>query len=98
MSSDLEARFKKAVWLIRNGPAEKSSNETKLLFYSYFKQVRGEGGGAGREKRRCAPRRECGGSFSAFAPFLLPRAPRVGACAVRSARAERKQGGREAGG
>ena len=37
--SDLEARFKKAVWLIRNGPAEKSSNETKLLFYSYFKQV-----------------------------------------------------------
>lgn len=38
--SDLEARFKKAVWLIRNGPAEKSSNETKLLFYSYFKQVR----------------------------------------------------------
>ncbi len=37
--SDLEARFKKAVWLIRNGPKMESSNETKLKFYSYFKQV-----------------------------------------------------------
>ena len=40
MAETIEARFKKAVWLIRNGPAEKSSNETKLLFYSYFKQVK----------------------------------------------------------
>ena len=40
MAETIEERFKKAVWLIRNGPAEKSSNETKLLFYSYFKQVK----------------------------------------------------------
>ena len=40
MSSDLEARFKKAVWLIRNGPKRSSSNETKLSFYKYYKQVR----------------------------------------------------------
>ena len=40
MAETIEARFKKAVWLNRNGPAEKSSNETKLLFYSYFKQVK----------------------------------------------------------
>lgn len=40
--SDLEARFKKAVWLIRNGPPIKdarATNDTKLKFYSYFKQV-----------------------------------------------------------
>ncbi|KAK9819150.1 hypothetical protein WJX81_002475 [Elliptochloris bilobata] len=37
--SDLEARFKKAVWLIRNGPKMESSNETKLKFYGYFKQA-----------------------------------------------------------
>ena len=39
MSGDLESRFKKAVWLIRNGPKQDSSNETKLNFYKYFKQV-----------------------------------------------------------
>lgn len=39
MSEDLEARFKKAVWLIRNGPKQSSSTETKLKFYKYFKQV-----------------------------------------------------------
>lgn len=40
MAETIEERFKKAVWLIRNGPPEKSSTETKLLFYSYFKQVK----------------------------------------------------------
>jgi hypothetical protein len=38
--ADLEARFKKAVWLIRNGPKMEASNEMKLKFYGYFKQVR----------------------------------------------------------
>lgn len=38
--ADLQARFKKAVWLIRNGPKiESTSNEKKLEFYSYYKQV-----------------------------------------------------------
>ena len=42
MADTVEARFKKAVWLIRNGPKEGgSSNDTKLQFYSFFKQVRG---------------------------------------------------------
>jgi len=35
----LDERFKKAVWLIRNGPAKDSSNETKLNFYKYYKQA-----------------------------------------------------------
>lgn len=40
MADTVEARFKKAVWLIRNGPKEGgSSNDTKLQFYSYFKQA-----------------------------------------------------------
>jgi len=35
-----EAKFKKAEWLIRNGPPnENASNETKLKFYAYFKQA-----------------------------------------------------------
>eukprot|EP00049_Salpingoeca_infusionum_P001006 m.44153 g.44153 ORF g.44153 m.44153 type:complete len:99 (-) comp10822_c0_seq1:246-542(-) len=35
-----EAQFKKAVWLIRNGPpVADSSNDTKLGFYKYFKQA-----------------------------------------------------------
>lgn len=38
--SDLEKRFKKAVWLIRNTPAKpNTTNEHKLKFYSYFKQA-----------------------------------------------------------
>ena len=37
--ADLEARFKKAVWLIRNGPKMEASNDMKLKFYGYFKQV-----------------------------------------------------------
>lgn len=40
---ELEARFKKAVWLIRNGPPIKdarSTNQSKLQFYKYFKQAR----------------------------------------------------------
>jgi len=42
MADTVEVRFKKAVWLIRNGPKEGgSSNDTKLQFYSFFKQVRG---------------------------------------------------------
>jgi acyl-CoA-binding protein len=59
MAETLEARFKKAVWLIRNGPKETSSNETKLQFYSFFKQARGEG--AGRRKRGGAARSSVGG-------------------------------------
>ena len=39
MSESLEERFKKAVWLIRNGPKMESSNEQKLTFYSFFKQA-----------------------------------------------------------
>ncbi len=38
-SESLEDRFKKAVWLIRTGPKMDSTNEQKLTFYSYFKQV-----------------------------------------------------------
>ena len=37
--SELEARFKKAVWLIRNGPKADSSNDTKLLYYGFYKQA-----------------------------------------------------------
>jgi len=39
MAEDLEARFKKAVWLVRNGPKLDSSNEQKLAFYKFYKQV-----------------------------------------------------------
>lgn len=39
MADELDRRFSKAVWLIRNGPKTSSSNETKLIFYSYFKQA-----------------------------------------------------------
>lgn len=34
-----EAQFKKAVWLIRNGPKKDSSNDEKLAFYKYYKQA-----------------------------------------------------------
>ena len=38
--SNLEARFKKAVWLIRNGPPQKdTSNDRKLEFYKLYKQA-----------------------------------------------------------
>jgi len=40
MSSELEKKFKKAVWLVRNGPPNpNASNEEKLKFYSYYKQA-----------------------------------------------------------
>lgn len=39
MTSDLEKKFKKAVWLIRNGPPKESSTEEKLKFYKLFKQA-----------------------------------------------------------
>lgn len=40
MSSDLDARFKKAVWLIRNGPPRPgTTNDTKLAYYAHFKQA-----------------------------------------------------------
>ena len=40
MTSDLEKKFKKAVWLIRNGPPKKgTSTADKLKFYSLFKQA-----------------------------------------------------------
>ena len=35
----LEERFEKAVWLIRNGPKRDTDNNTKLKFYSFYKQV-----------------------------------------------------------
>lgn len=35
----LDERFKRAVWLIRNGPAKESDNETKLNYYKYYKQA-----------------------------------------------------------
>eukprot|EP00043_Microstomoeca_roanoka_P026324 m.11273 g.11273 ORF g.11273 m.11273 type:complete len:100 (-) comp6447_c0_seq1:2194-2493(-) len=37
--SDIETKFNKAVWLIRNGPAQESDNDTKLAYYKYFKQA-----------------------------------------------------------
>lgn len=38
--SELERKFRKAVWLIRNGPpAANTSTALKLKFYSYFKQA-----------------------------------------------------------
>lgn len=39
MADTLEERFKKAVWIIRNGEPIPTDNKTKLEFYSYFKQV-----------------------------------------------------------
>lgn len=40
MTSDLDARFKKAVWLIRNGPKRQgATTETKLKFYGLYKQA-----------------------------------------------------------
>lgn len=40
MTTPLEAKFKKAVWLVRNGPPkEGTSNDEKLKFYSLFKQA-----------------------------------------------------------
>ena len=38
----LEERFEKAVWLIRNGPKRDSDNDTKLKFYSFYKQARAD--------------------------------------------------------
>jgi len=39
-SEALEKKFRKAVWLIRNGPpADKTTNEKKLKFYAYYKQA-----------------------------------------------------------
>lgn len=36
----LEAKFRKAVWLVRNGPPKpNTSNEEKLKFYSLYKQA-----------------------------------------------------------
>lgn len=38
--ADIEAQFKKAVWLIRNGPKkEGSSNDEKLSYYKFYKQA-----------------------------------------------------------
>ena len=38
--SDIETRFTKAVWLIRNGPPKAdTSNEEKLKIYALFKQA-----------------------------------------------------------
>jgi acyl-CoA-binding protein len=39
----MEQKFKKAAYLIRNGPPRDASNEEKLQFYSFFKQAT-EGG------------------------------------------------------
>eukprot|EP00299_Pterocystis_sp_00344_P004085 c1491_g1_i1.p1 GENE.c1491_g1_i1~~c1491_g1_i1.p1 ORF type:complete len:120 (-),score=30.87 c1491_g1_i1:163-486(-) len=37
--ANLDEQFRRAVYLIRNGPAIDSDNETKLTFYKYFKQA-----------------------------------------------------------
>eukprot|EP01102_Stenamoeba_stenopodia_P020502 TRINITY_DN800_c0_g1_i1.p1 TRINITY_DN800_c0_g1~~TRINITY_DN800_c0_g1_i1.p1 ORF type:complete len:101 (-),score=38.62 TRINITY_DN800_c0_g1_i1:86-388(-) len=38
--ADLETRFKKAVYLIRNGPPkEDASTDEKLAFYKFYKQA-----------------------------------------------------------
>ena len=38
--SAVQAKFEKATWLVRNGPPQpNASNDTKLKFYSYFKQA-----------------------------------------------------------
>merc|ERR1711976_798499 len=37
--SDIDTRFKKAVFLIRNGPKRESSNDEKLKVYDLFKQA-----------------------------------------------------------
>merc|ERR1719221_860414 len=39
MAQALETEFKKAVWLIRNGPKKEGSTEQKLNFYKYYKQA-----------------------------------------------------------
>ena len=40
MASDLEKKFKKAAWLIRNGPPQpNTSNDIKLKYYSLYKQA-----------------------------------------------------------
>jgi hypothetical protein len=40
MTSDLEKKFKRAVWLIRNGPPQEgTSTAQKLKFYSLYKQA-----------------------------------------------------------
>ena len=67
-SESLEDRFKKAVWIIRNGPKMESSNEQKLTFYSYFKQV-GQRcllevtQGARQSPRRPGTVRRCGSNY-----------------------------------
>ena len=37
--TELERRFAKAVWLIRNGPPADSSTSVKLKYYGLFKQA-----------------------------------------------------------
>merc|ERR1719221_1087087 len=39
MSVALETEFKKAVWLVRNGPKKESSTADKLNFYKNYKQA-----------------------------------------------------------
>ena len=40
MSTDLEKKFKKAVWLIRNGPPNPNTTTAqKLQYYALFKQA-----------------------------------------------------------
>jgi diazepam-binding inhibitor (GABA receptor modulator, acyl-CoA-binding protein) len=40
MATDLEKKFKKAAWMIRNGPPRPdTSNDEKLKYYSYYKQA-----------------------------------------------------------
>lgn len=36
----LKQRFAKAVWFVTNAPSVITDNGVKLLFYSYYKQVR----------------------------------------------------------
>ncbi|KAL6770984.1 hypothetical protein ACKKBF_B33490 [Auxenochlorella protothecoides x Auxenochlorella symbiontica] len=40
VTSDLDVRFSKAIWLVRKGPpVPGTTNDTKLAYYAHFKQA-----------------------------------------------------------
>ncbi len=84
MALPLEQKFKKAVWLIRNGPAKAgTSNEEKLKFYSLYKQaIEGDCTGAqpwavqvgiGQAKKSSQPRPSEVGCLRFFLNMLIAR-------------------------
>ena len=69
MTSDLEKKFKRAVWLIRNGPPQEgTSTAQKLKFYSLYKQAT-EGDVASAQPWAVQVKR---GSVAARDPLGLP--------------------------